>query len=99
DWVRPGAVVVDFGYTVLPTGAVAGDVDFASAQAVAGAITPVPGGVGPVTNALLMTHVVRAAQAQVAAAAGRRPSLVPVGGTARRGGTRSRRSPGGAAPA
>ena len=44
--------------------AIVGDVDFASAKLVAGAISPVPGGVGPVTNALLLTHLVRAAVRQ-----------------------------------
>jgi methylenetetrahydrofolate dehydrogenase (NADP+)/methenyltetrahydrofolate cyclohydrolase len=45
---------------------IVGDVDMASARQVAGAITPVPGGVGPVTNALLLTHLVRAAVTQAA---------------------------------
>jgi 5,10-methylene-tetrahydrofolate dehydrogenase/methenyl tetrahydrofolate cyclohydrolase len=43
-----------------------GDVDFDSAAAVASAITPVPGGVGPLTNALLLTHLIRAAERQAA---------------------------------
>jgi methylenetetrahydrofolate dehydrogenase (NADP+)/methenyltetrahydrofolate cyclohydrolase len=61
--LSPGAVVVDVGINVVGDKLV-GDVDFASASRVASAITPVPGGVGPVTNALLLTHLVRAAQAQ-----------------------------------
>jgi methylenetetrahydrofolate dehydrogenase (NADP+) / methenyltetrahydrofolate cyclohydrolase len=59
--LRPGAVVVDFGINVLEDGSLAGDVDFASAAEVAGAITPVPGGTGPVTNVMLMRNVLQAA--------------------------------------
>jgi methylenetetrahydrofolate dehydrogenase (NADP+)/methenyltetrahydrofolate cyclohydrolase len=65
--LRPGAVVVDVGINVVD-GHLCGDVDFASAREVASAITPVPGGVGPLTNALLLTHLIRAAERQVAAA-------------------------------
>lgn len=61
EMLRPGALVVDVGVNVAPTGIV-GDVDFASAREVAGAITPVPGGLGPVTNAILLQQVVRAAR-------------------------------------
>ena len=64
--LRPGAVVVDVGINVVGD-AIVGDVDMASARTVASAITPVPGGVGPVTNALLLTHLVRAAVTQAAA--------------------------------
>jgi methylenetetrahydrofolate dehydrogenase (NADP+)/methenyltetrahydrofolate cyclohydrolase len=64
--LRPGAVVVDVGINVVGD-AIVGDVDMTSARLVAGAITPVPGGVGPVTNALLLTHLVRAAVKQAAA--------------------------------
>jgi methylenetetrahydrofolate dehydrogenase (NADP+)/methenyltetrahydrofolate cyclohydrolase len=60
--LRPGAVVVDFGINVLDDGAVVGDVDFASAAEVAGAITPVPGGTGPVTNVMLLRNVLQAAR-------------------------------------
>ena len=63
DMLKPGAVVVDIGINVVGDELV-GDVDFESASRVVSAITPVPGGVGPVTNALLMTHVLRAATAQ-----------------------------------
>ena len=69
DMLRRGAVVVDIGINVVD-GKLVGDVDFASASLVAGAITPVPGGVGPVTNALLLTHVMRAARAQAAVEGG-----------------------------
>jgi methylenetetrahydrofolate dehydrogenase (NADP+)/methenyltetrahydrofolate cyclohydrolase len=61
--LRRGAVVVDVGINVVD-GTIVGDVDFESARKVASAITPVPGGVGPLTNALLLAHLVRAAQAQ-----------------------------------
>jgi len=61
--LKPGAVVVDVGINVVD-GRLVGDVDFASAQEVAAAITPVPGGVGPLTNALLLTHLIRAAERQ-----------------------------------
>jgi methylenetetrahydrofolate dehydrogenase (NADP+) / methenyltetrahydrofolate cyclohydrolase len=64
--LRKGAVVVDVGINVVDDRLV-GDVDFESASRVASAITPVPGGVGPVTNALLLTHLVRAAQDQAQA--------------------------------
>ncbi|HXG26559.1 MAG TPA: bifunctional 5,10-methylenetetrahydrofolate dehydrogenase/5,10-methenyltetrahydrofolate cyclohydrolase [Candidatus Binatia bacterium] len=61
--LKPGAVVIDVGINVVD-GRIVGDVDFESAARVAGAITPVPGGVGPLTNALLLSHLVRAAQRQ-----------------------------------
>ena len=61
--LKPGAVVVDVGINVVD-GKLVGDVDFASASLVASAITPVPGGVGPLTNAILLTHLVRAARDQ-----------------------------------
>ncbi len=60
--LRPGAVVVDFGTNVLADGTLVGDVDFASAVEVAGAITPVPGGTGPVTNVMLLRNVLQAAR-------------------------------------
>jgi len=65
--LRKGAVVIDVGINVVGDKLV-GDVDFESARDVVSAITPVPGGVGPVTNALLMTHLMRAARAQAEAA-------------------------------
>jgi methylenetetrahydrofolate dehydrogenase (NADP+)/methenyltetrahydrofolate cyclohydrolase len=60
DYVRPGAVVVDVGTNPLPSGGLAGDVA-PEVASVAGALSPVPGGVGPVTTALLLRHVVEAA--------------------------------------
>jgi len=67
--LRPGAVVVDVGINVVD-GKLVGDVDFESARRVASAITPVPGGVGPLTNALLLAHLARAAHAQADAEPG-----------------------------
>lgn len=64
--LKPGAVVIDVGINVVD-GKIVGDVDFPSAEQVAGAITPVPGGVGPLTNALLLSHLMRAAQRQLQA--------------------------------
>jgi len=61
--LRRGAVVVDIGINVVD-GRIVGDVDFEAARHVASAITPVPGGVGPLTNALLLAHLVRAARGQ-----------------------------------
>ncbi|OLB75759.1 MAG: bifunctional 5,10-methylene-tetrahydrofolate dehydrogenase/5,10-methylene-tetrahydrofolate cyclohydrolase [Actinobacteria bacterium 13_2_20CM_2_71_6] len=61
DFVKPGAVVIDVGTNATPDGLV-GDVDTASVEQVAGAVTPVPGGVGPVTTMLLMSHVVSVAE-------------------------------------
>ena len=63
DMLHPGALVVDVGINVRD-GRVVGDVDFESAVKVAAAITPVPGGVGPVTNAVLLEHLIRAARWQ-----------------------------------
>ncbi|MBI4318294.1 MAG: bifunctional 5,10-methylenetetrahydrofolate dehydrogenase/5,10-methenyltetrahydrofolate cyclohydrolase [Chloroflexi bacterium] len=60
DWIKPGAAVVDFGINIVEGKAV-GDVDFGSAKEVAGAITPVPGGTGPMTNIMLMRNTLRAA--------------------------------------
>ncbi len=64
DMLRPGAVIVDFGINVQPDGTIVGDVDFASAIEVASAITPVPGGTGPVTNIMLLRNVLNAARRQ-----------------------------------
>jgi methylenetetrahydrofolate dehydrogenase (NADP+) / methenyltetrahydrofolate cyclohydrolase len=61
--LKRGSVVVDIGINVVG-GKIVGDVDAATASEVCSALTPVPGGVGPVTNALLMTHLLRAAEAQ-----------------------------------
>jgi methylenetetrahydrofolate dehydrogenase (NADP+)/methenyltetrahydrofolate cyclohydrolase len=61
EMVRPGAVVVDFGINVLADGTIVGDVDFAAVSAHAAAITPVPGGTGPMTTAIVLQQVVDAA--------------------------------------
>jgi methylenetetrahydrofolate dehydrogenase (NADP+) / methenyltetrahydrofolate cyclohydrolase len=63
EMLKPGALVIDVGINVVRAGIV-GDVEFESASQVAEAITPVPGGVGPVTNAVLLEHLVRAARWQ-----------------------------------
>jgi methylenetetrahydrofolate dehydrogenase (NADP+)/methenyltetrahydrofolate cyclohydrolase len=62
DWIRPGATVIDVGINRLPDGRLVGDVAFESCAAVAGAITPVPGGVGPMTVACLLENTLTAAQ-------------------------------------
>ena len=61
DWIKPGAIVVDFGTTYTEAG-LKGDVDQAAAAEVAGMLTPVPGGIGPMTNAVLMSNVLQAAR-------------------------------------
>ncbi|HVY14825.1 MAG TPA: bifunctional methylenetetrahydrofolate dehydrogenase/methenyltetrahydrofolate cyclohydrolase FolD [Rhodopila sp.] len=61
DWIKPGATVIDVGINRLADGRLTGDVDFESCAAVAGAITPVPGGVGPMTVACLLENTVTAA--------------------------------------
>ncbi|MFL5691853.1 MAG: bifunctional 5,10-methylenetetrahydrofolate dehydrogenase/5,10-methenyltetrahydrofolate cyclohydrolase [Ktedonobacteraceae bacterium] len=61
DMVRPDAVVIDVGINALPEGGIVGDVDFASVREVASALTPTPGGVGPLTNVMLMKQCVQAA--------------------------------------
>ncbi|HEU4708458.1 MAG TPA: bifunctional methylenetetrahydrofolate dehydrogenase/methenyltetrahydrofolate cyclohydrolase, partial [Methylophilaceae bacterium] len=60
EWIKPGAVVVDIGISRLPDGSLSGDVDFAVAKERAGWITPVPGGVGPMTVATLMENTLLA---------------------------------------
>ncbi len=60
--VKPGAVVIDVGINRLPDGKLAGDVDFAAVAEVASYITPVPGGVGPMTIAMLLGNTVKAAE-------------------------------------
>jgi methylenetetrahydrofolate dehydrogenase (NADP+)/methenyltetrahydrofolate cyclohydrolase len=62
DYVKPGAVVIDVGTNATPEGGLVGDVDTADVERVAAAVTPVPGGVGPVTTMLLMSQVVTAAE-------------------------------------
>jgi methylenetetrahydrofolate dehydrogenase (NADP+)/methenyltetrahydrofolate cyclohydrolase len=66
DWVKPGATVIDVGMNRTPDG-LYGDVDFAEVVEVAGAITPVPGGVGPMTIACLMQNTLEAARLRVLA--------------------------------
>lgn len=65
DWVKPGAAVIDVGVNRTDDGLV-GDVDFEAVREVAGAITPVPGGVGPMTIAMLLQNTVFAARARLA---------------------------------
>lgn len=64
DMIKPGAVVIDVGINRLEGKKLVGDVDFESCEKVAGAITPVPGGVGPMTIAMLMKNTVKAAVIQ-----------------------------------
>jgi methylenetetrahydrofolate dehydrogenase (NADP+)/methenyltetrahydrofolate cyclohydrolase len=63
DMLKPGATVIDFGINVRADGTICGDVHYASAFEVAGAITPVPGGTGPVTTMVLLDNVLKAAMA------------------------------------
>ena len=67
DWVKPGAVVVDVGMDRDENGKLCGDVAYDEVEPLAEAITPVPGGVGPMTRAMLMENVMYAAERQVAA--------------------------------
>lgn len=62
DMIKPGAVVIDVGTTKMEDGKLCGDVDFEAAEQVAGYITPVPGGVGPMTRVMLMKNTVTAAK-------------------------------------
>jgi len=62
DWIKPGAIVIDVGIHRREDGRLCGDVDFPSAATVAGRITPVPGGVGPMTIAMLLRNTVQAAR-------------------------------------
>ena len=64
DWIAPGAVVIDVGINRLPAGKLVGDVAYAEALGHAGAITPVPGGVGPMTIACLLENTLEAALAR-----------------------------------
>ena len=61
SWIKPGAAVIDVGINRLPDGKLAGDVAFDEAREVAGRITPVPGGVGPMTIAMLLHNTLEAA--------------------------------------
>jgi methylenetetrahydrofolate dehydrogenase (NADP+)/methenyltetrahydrofolate cyclohydrolase len=64
DWIAPGAVVIDVGINRMPDGKLVGDVAYAEAVGHAGAITPVPGGVGPMTIACLLENTLEAALAR-----------------------------------
>ena len=70
EWIRDGAIVIDVGINRAADGKLAGDVDFAAARERAAWITPVPGGVGPRTIAMLLANTLRAAELQDAAASG-----------------------------
>lgn len=61
EWIKPGAIVIDVGINRIDTGKLTGDVDYNGALGVAGAITPVPGGVGPMTIACLLSNTLKAA--------------------------------------
>ncbi|NLG88718.1 MAG: bifunctional methylenetetrahydrofolate dehydrogenase/methenyltetrahydrofolate cyclohydrolase FolD [Clostridiaceae bacterium] len=67
DFIKPGAVVIDVGINRMENGKLCGDVDFDGAKSVASYITPVPGGVGPMTIAMLMKNTVKAAEMRVSA--------------------------------
>lgn len=64
DMVRPGATVIDVGINAIPEGGIVGDIDFEAVKEVAGALTPTPGGVGPLTNILLLKQCMQAAWRQ-----------------------------------
>ena len=70
DWIKPGAAIIDVGINSVPDATkksghrLVGDVNFSEAKEVAGWITPVPGGVGPMTIAMLMKNTLRAAEIQ-----------------------------------
>ncbi|HLW13360.1 MAG TPA: bifunctional methylenetetrahydrofolate dehydrogenase/methenyltetrahydrofolate cyclohydrolase, partial [Casimicrobiaceae bacterium] len=68
DWIGDGAIVIDVGINRTAEGKLVGDVDFAAASARAGWITPVPGGVGPMTVATLLANTLHAAELQDKAA-------------------------------
>src|SRR3990167_5196758 len=62
DWIKPGAIVIDIGFSKLSNGKITGDIDFETAKLRAGWITHVPGGVGPMTVATLLQNTVMAAE-------------------------------------
>jgi methylenetetrahydrofolate dehydrogenase (NADP+)/methenyltetrahydrofolate cyclohydrolase len=62
EWIKPGALVIDVGINRLPDGRIVGDVEFEAACQRAGWITPVPGGVGPMTRAILLHNTLAAAE-------------------------------------
>jgi methylenetetrahydrofolate dehydrogenase (NADP+)/methenyltetrahydrofolate cyclohydrolase len=65
EWIKPGAVVIDVGINRLADSRLCGDVEFEAAARTAAAITPVPGGVGPMTIAMLLANTVRAAETRM----------------------------------
>lgn len=65
DWIKEGSVVIDVGINRLEDGTLTGDVDFEGAKNRASYITPVPGGVGPMTIAMLLSNTVDAAEARI----------------------------------
>jgi methylenetetrahydrofolate dehydrogenase (NADP+)/methenyltetrahydrofolate cyclohydrolase len=65
EWIKPGAVVIDVGMNRMPDGKLKGDVEFEAAKQKASFITPVPGGVGPMTIAMLMRNTLEAAKASL----------------------------------
>ena len=65
DWVKEGAVIIDVGINRLEDGSLAGDVDFENVKDIASAISPVPGGVGPMTIAVLLENTLIAYQAKL----------------------------------
>jgi methylenetetrahydrofolate dehydrogenase (NADP+) / methenyltetrahydrofolate cyclohydrolase len=75
EMVRPGAVVIDVGTNRTPEGKLAGDVDFAGVREVASWISPVPGGVGPMTVAMLLVNTIEAAERSIGATPPRSPFL------------------------
>jgi methylenetetrahydrofolate dehydrogenase (NADP+)/methenyltetrahydrofolate cyclohydrolase len=64
EMIRPGATVIDVGINAKAGGGIVGDVDFEAVRAVAGAVTPTPGGVGPLTNVVLLKQCIQAAWQQ-----------------------------------
>ncbi|PCI99245.1 MAG: bifunctional methylenetetrahydrofolate dehydrogenase/methenyltetrahydrofolate cyclohydrolase FolD [Alphaproteobacteria bacterium] len=64
DWIKPGACVIDVGINRMENGKLCGDIDFDAALDIAGAITPVPGGVGPMTIACLLANTIKARKQQ-----------------------------------
>jgi len=78
-WVKPGSIVIDVGMNRLPDGHLVGDIEFEAARTRAAWITPVPGGVGPMTVAMLMHNTLQAAQRRDAARADHAPGLARAG--------------------
>ena len=79
--IAEGAVVIDVGTTATDDGRLLGDVDAASVEGRAGALTPVPGGVGPVTTSLLLQHTVESASTHIDRLSARTPILLAVAST------------------